>query len=279
VAGLIAVSFMPRTAEAELRDPLVLAEEAYDQVDFEAALTLATEAIEGGQRSQQEMTRLYELISMCAAALDRVDEAREAYTRMLALNPDADVDASLAPRIRTIFLEASGSWVTRRGRLAAEATPLFERGELRVDLSDPLAMGHTVVVRVRVDRAGEYREHSEAAIEHAYVEVPSLRGATSAELIVRVLDVHGNRVVEVGTDDEPLVVRAHVAPRVDPPQVAAPDRPVEPTTTPVTRRPWFWAVIGTAALVVVGGSVAAGVVVGTRTNSIGAETEVTIGVR
>lgn len=279
VVGLISVVIVPAAVEAEPTDQLVLAEEAYDQVDFDAALTLATQAIESGQRSQSQLTRLYELVAVCAAALDRGAEARDAYTRMLALNPNAEVDGSLAPRIRTIFLEARGSWVTRRGRLSVDVTPLFERGALRVDLADPLSMGSTVQIRVRIGQDEGFSDHSEVASSHSYVVIPTLRGESRAEIIVRVLDEHGNHVVEVGTEDEPIIVGDESPPRVEPVVTEEPTPPEMPEPTPVTRRAWFWAVIGTAALVVVGGSVAAGVVVGNQQNSIGAETEVTMGVR
>jgi hypothetical protein len=209
------------------------------------------------------MVRIYEFVGMAAAALENADLARDAYTRLLALDPDFQLDEGLSPRFREPFLEARGYWAAQSDRLAAQVILARARGALRVDLTDPLAMGRTLRVLSRLEGEDEYHEAELPSAPQTYVEIPRFSEASRVEYVVQVLDGHGNRLVEIGNEDAP-----EVAGRA----AAGQDVETEPPS-----RAWIWAVIGVGAAVVVASVVATGVVLGIQSGEVGFRTTVDLG--
>ena len=183
------------------------AEEAYMNVDFERTRELCQQALREGGHSPEQLARIYELIGVASAASGEEGASREAYKKMLAIQPDAQVDTNLAPRLRSPFMEARGYWQTRSETMGAEAVLVRARGGLRVRITDPLGMAEEVRVLTRV--AGELVPMDEErfpAQESILVEVDGLPDADRIEYVVQVLDEHGNRLVDLGSEDEPNVV-------------------------------------------------------------------------
>ncbi len=260
----------------EQSDHLMLAEQAYAQEDLETALRHTRVAIVIGQRSRHDLTRIYELKAVCAAALEQNDEARNAYMRMLALNPVAQIDSSLASRIRTVFLEAQGSWAARHDRLVANVTLLQSREALRVNLSDPLDMGGTIVIRARAAGESEYSEASMPASARVHLFVPGAQNSGAVEFILRVLDEHGNHIIDLGSEDEP----ERIGEPETPPQSAGIVSQSSIVHRRVTSRAWFWAIIGSVALMAASGGIAMGMLLPDQMDkSMEGVTEVTIGIR
>lgn len=274
--ALMSVTFvtssLPNRVLAQGGNSLRLAEDAYSQVDFDSTLRHVNQAIEEGNYERDQLARIYELKAMCAAALDQYEVAHTAYMRMLALDPEAEVPETLSPDIRSVFLEAMGSWSARGGRLESEVTLVRNRGDIRVDLSDPLNMGRTIVLHYRLADETNYTEVLEPAAERVYFEILGSGEADYVEVILRIVDEHDNNIIEMGDEDEPLRVGER------PPQPQMPFQAATPEERPLVRRAWFWAVIGTTLLVAAGGGVL-GWYLWDRSNTINAETEVTIGVR
>ncbi len=185
-------------------DPLAAAEAALADVNFPDVLRLARAALEGGGLSPERLARAYELIGLANSAEGNSEPAREAYTRLLALAPDADPARDLAPRLRSPFLEARGFWSSRRDRLGIEVTLLDASHQLRVELSDPLHMGASVVVGVRPAGSGEAFQTTRADAQP--VVSASLGDARRFEYYVAVLDPHGNRIVDRGSEAAPEVI-------------------------------------------------------------------------
>jgi hypothetical protein len=188
------------------REALARAEEAYLRVDFEATQQEANAALVSGGHTKRRLTRIYQLLGIAAAALEQEDAARDAYIRMLAIDPEAQVDRSLAPRLRAPFLEARGFWSSRSDRLGAEVSASRPRSALRIDLVDPLQMAARWTVHARLDGEGEIFEQSGQVAERVYVEMPGLRDAQRIEYALEIFDQHGNRLIEIGTDDQPNVI-------------------------------------------------------------------------
>ncbi len=196
----------------EAASHLERAEAAYEQIELEETLVHAVRALREGNNSRRQLARIYELIGIAAAALDRPDQAREAYTRMLALNPDAQVDRNLSPQMRSPFLEARGYWMSRAESLDAQAVYLERRGVVRVTLSDPLDMAEEIVVHVRVGAEVTFTELRREADEVIEVTIPGAAEAERVEYYVTVIDRFGNRLIDLGSDAEPFVEREEVAP-------------------------------------------------------------------
>ncbi len=223
---------LPAGASAQTRDIIGEAEEAYLNVDFDATLALAEEALESGRLTPDRVVRVYELIGVAAAASGDEDRARDAYKKMLALQPDSTVDTNLAPRLRAPFMEARGFWSTRSDTFAAEVRLVRQQSGLRVLLTDPISMATEIRVLTRVE--GEMTPMHETRVPpsaSALIEVPGLPDADRIEYVVQVLDANGNRLFDLGTEDEPNVVGRDPRPIV----VGGGDRRI-----PV----WVWAVVG-----------------------------------
>ena len=148
-------------AQSHLRE----AEAAYGEIDFERALEEATAALESGDYGPRDLARIYELIGMASAANGEEERSRDAYIRLLALTPDAEVDTNLAPRLRSPFMEAKGYWSSRSDVLGVEARFVEARHLLRVELVDPLGMATDIIVRSRAGGTADYEEYNNVASE------------------------------------------------------------------------------------------------------------------
>jgi hypothetical protein len=232
--------------EADGPDPLEQAEEAYLEVDFDNTFRLSMEALEAGGNSRARMVRIYRLIGISAAALDRAEESRDAYVRMLALDPQIQVDRNLAPRLRGPFLEARGFWTARTTQFETNIALLRQRGALRIRLSDPVQMAETIVLHYRLRGEPLFLDENRLAAREILVEGPGLSEADVVEYYLEVLDTHGNQIIELGEQDLPLTVGQATGP-VTPPGGDDDDG--------IFASPWFWMAAGAAVLI--GGGVTA----------------------
>ncbi|MBW2462597.1 MAG: hypothetical protein JRH11_13190, partial [Deltaproteobacteria bacterium] len=231
-----------------------------------------------GTADRTHLIRTYELIGIAAAALRRDEVSRGAFIRLLALNPDAQVNQRLAPALRGPFLEALGFWSSRGDSFGVEATLLSRREQLRVTMTDPLGMAATVVVGSRVDEIGAF-EVQRAEVGQSptvYVPVDGARDARTVEYYVWVLDGPGNRLVEIGNEDEPEEVSA-AAPAAQPAAILMPE--ADPGAAPddsdsLFTSPIFWVVAG---VLLVGAGVTVGVLA--SDSSAGATATTSFGVR
>lgn len=261
---VIALVALPGGAFAQARGSLSRAETAYEHVDLEGTLEHAQRALEEGEHDLRQLVRIYELIGVAAAALDQDEESRDAYLRMLALAPDAQVDRNLSPQMRSPFLEARGYWAAHSERLEATATFVRAQGAIRVELSDPLDMARSVVVHARVGDEGEFSEVSEDAARTTVAPIPGADRASRVDYYVTVLDEYGNHIIELGSATEPL---SEGGDQGD----ASGGRP--------GRRRTLWIVLGTVGGALLVGGITAAVILGTQDQDSGIATEVTVGVR
>lgn len=267
LAALFACSAFASYALAQEAEPLARAEEAYLRVDFAATLEHATVAIESGALSPAQTVRAYQLVGIAAAALERDEESRDAYIRMLALDPAREVDRNLAPRLRSPFLEARGYWTARSDRL--EAVVGLDRGEgaLTVRFTDPLSMAQMIVVWARVFGSAEWERARRPAAPAVTVPLEGAAEAGRVEYALAVLDFHGNRLIELGTPNDPRSIgEAQVA---EAPPVEEPDEDGSVLGSPI-----FW---GVAAAVIVGAGVGGYFVL--SQGSPGVETSVSVGIQ
>jgi hypothetical protein len=261
---------LDEASSADQDDPLAQAQASYSDVDFEATLRHARDALDRGGYGPSQVARIFELIGMAAAALEQDDLAREAYTRLLALDPDFELGDDLSPRFQGPFLEASGYWAAHPDRLGARVTLARARGALRIDVTDPLGMGRNLRVLARLEGELEYHERLEPIAEQTYFEVPGSREAQRVEYVVQILDRYDNRILEIGDEDAPEAIGR---PAGSAEVVAQP----APTVEPRRSRAWLWAVIGVSAGVVVASVVATGVVLGIQAGQVGVRTSVDLG--
>jgi len=247
VGAILAIGFAISWRPAHADDSLAQAKAAVDASDYMAAKSALAAALAGGGNGPDEMIEIYRLQGIVAGALGDAKAASDAFTRLLALSPKATLPAGTSPKIAKPFAVA--------GKYFASHDPLKVKTETAADppsvtlvvVSDPLAM----VAKARVWASVE--GHKEKKLDATgkdkiTVELPP---GKRYELRVAALDEHGNRLVELGSGDEPITIvvedKAKPAPVVE-------RRPVEPAkpgaTRPLYLKWWMWA----GAAVVIGGA-------------------------
>lgn len=261
--------------EADTTDPLQQAETAYIDVEFDDVLTHAAEALQAGGYDPPRLVRIYQLLGVSAASMGDADGARDFFQRMLAIDPDAELDDTVPPRLRAPYLEARGIVGARSDHLAIEVGLDRARASLHIALSDPFHMTRTVRAHGRLE--GEVEFHSTEAPTAAEIsaEVPGSADADRVEYWAEALDEWGNQLARVGTEFEPRTIgRPRAA--VPEPVGVAPREPAEGGGRNLLEDPVFWVIaLGVAA---VAGGVAIGFVV-EESSHVPVQSSVSFGVR
>lgn len=98
-------------------DPLAEAQRAFDDLQFERALTLTPAPANWSGFSRVEVVHALTLRALCLASVKRDDEARLAFRQLLALEPTWQLPDQFGPRVRTLVLEAKDA-VSRAGQVS-----------------------------------------------------------------------------------------------------------------------------------------------------------------
>lgn len=181
------------------------ADDAYSSVDFETARTAAANAIAAGGLSPTELVHAYQLVGVSASALGDAAAAREAFTMMVSIDPDARLDDTVPPRLRAPFLEARGA-VSAHSRMSAEVQLARAYGALRIALVDPLELVSTVRIHSRVEGTVEFASSEHDPDAEIMARAAGASSADRMEYWLECLDAHGNQLLLVGTEYEPRVV-------------------------------------------------------------------------
>jgi hypothetical protein len=220
VAAFLAYVSHSRPALAQAGSGLHEAEKAYADVDYEKTRTLATAAIERGGNDRASTSQLYLLWATAAAALERADEARKAFSYALAANPELKLDRNLSPKIRAPYLEARGVLAGADGRPPLEVTLKRRKQELELGLRDALKVAAGLVLSTRTGESGDFARRRFDASPTRRVPVPA---DTDLLLAVRVVDRHDNTLFELGSEEEPERLVQVSSSRANPPAAAQAD--------------------------------------------------------
>ncbi len=179
------VVLVPLRAEAAALDA---ARKAYADLAYEVCRTQAAEALED-PATLPERVDAYRLLGLCQAAVGDTDAAREAFVKMVAIQPDAELPKGLSPRFTSSYLEAKGFWL---GKKPLELVIEEDRSEgknriVRIALKDAAGLIDKITWQ---DDEGE-RGPSLKAAERMELELP-------AEVAVALvaLDASGGVVLE-----------------------------------------------------------------------------------
>jgi hypothetical protein len=201
-AGAMLLGSLSLAASARAQADASLSEvrKAYADVDYERTRSLAAAAIRRGGSDRASTSELYLLWATAAAAVDKTDEARQAFTYALAANPELKLDRNLSPKIRAPYLEARGAMAGADDKPPLDVTVRPRKQELELALHDILQVAASLVVSTR---AGEGTPFSRRRFEAAATRrVPKPVGS-ELQFFVQVLDRYGNVLFDLGTEEEP----------------------------------------------------------------------------
>ena len=228
----------------EVATKLAASKEALEVPEIETATTALAAVRAAGPLAHDANISLWEQLGIAAAFVDRIEDARSAFTQLLALDPGHFLSYELSPKATRIFEQV-------RNEQAARGAPAVEvnwaNGQrvgapVPIDITvvaDPLAFLHaaTVFVRTRGEtkwRATDISLGKVGSDQHIVLPSVTATKPLSLELYVRGYDKAGNEVL---TWADPIRPR-EIPLRYDPP------------------RPWWqkWWVITLASSVVVVGT-------------------------
>jgi hypothetical protein len=251
---LAAACSLPARAFAQQADePLALAERAYSNLDYDAAVRNAEAALQRGGNDRRHLAQIYRLIGLSRAASGSAEAARDAFVRYLALEPESRLDRGLSPTMRAPFMEARGYWGEHTEHTDVTPRRVRDGMALEVAVADPAGMIRTVVLRARLGSSGAFVETRRPASARVVLDLPAGAPAARVEYSLRADDDRGNHVIERGSDDSPEVFLA--------PQVASVGGPAGPSTSGGSS-PWpaiGGVGIGIGVLLLATGGIAVGV--------------------
>lgn len=229
---------------AEVATKLAASKEALEVPEIETATTALAAVRAAGPLAHDANISLWEQLGIAAAFVDRIEDARSAFTQLLALDPGHFLSYELSPKATRIFEQV-------RNEQAARGAPAVDvnwaNGQrvgapVPIDItvvSDPLAFLHaaTVFVRTRGETKWRATDISLGKVgSDQHIVLPSVMATKplSLELYVRGYDKAGNEVLSWADATRPREIPL----RYDPP------------------RPWWqkWWVITLASGVVVAGT-------------------------
>jgi hypothetical protein len=235
-------------------DALVRAKTAVDSSDYLAARTALAEALAAGTNGPDQLAEIYRLTGVVTGALGDAKASQDAFTKCLLLAPGTALPVGTSPKIARPFDAAKAFTKSRQPVRIKTETTAEPKPTVAISVtSDPLAMIARFRVFAVVDGKPE-QKLDRVASERSVIELPV---GARIDLRVAALDDKGNRLVELGTADVPIVIVGKPAVIVKAPdQPTAKVQPVVVVTKqqPAKQRPlllrwWLW---GGAAIVVGG---------------------------
>ncbi|HKE20011.1 MAG TPA: tetratricopeptide repeat protein [Kofleriaceae bacterium] len=235
---LLTLGWGARGAAAQAADAAGLDEARRElgELRYEQALATLDRALEAGTSGPAATAQIYLLLGEVRASVGQRGEAERAFQMALSIDPDLELRKGVSPKIGRPFHRAQRA---RRGdRPIAIAHRVVAQDPPTVAVlvqSDPLGM----VAGARIiywSKDGAARSVAGAGKDRIEIALP--RGAS--RFTVAGIDAHGNRVAELGSDDQPLTLGTgnSARPRPAPARVAAtPEVDAGPAPAPRAPRP------------------------------------------
>jgi hypothetical protein len=228
----LALALLTSTAHADA--DLGAITSALDNSDYPAAQDLVAKGLAAGGNSPESTIELYRLQGVIEGSLGNTQPATDAFLRALALSPKLALAAGMSPKVAKPFEAAKNFYRTNaplKVKVDTQATP---PSVTLVVQSDPLKMVARARVAVVVDGKPEQMLDGVGTI--------ALPAGARLDLRVTVLDANGNRLVEIGSSDVPIVI---VGPNATRPVAGPKTPPKKRSVEPVRERPlylawWLW---------------------------------------
>lgn len=224
--------------------------------------------LESGELRPDGLVEIYSNLARCSAALRRPQEARDAYVRLLAIDPAFYVASHESPLIREPFEQAQAFWQDRQTpSLRFETPQQISRAEpFTVDAVITQGEGPALLERITLHVRQSVGSFHDIETVDGRAEIPPelfSRGGDSLELFLTAHDEWGNTVVSLGSADEPLRIPLGE-------EASSAERP--PPQRAWYQQWWFWTIVGAAVV-----GLAVGIPVGLTTSDSGGGCEDALG--
>lgn len=229
-------------------DALGDARKAVEGSDYLRARPALEDALEAGTAGPTDLAEIYKLTGVVEAALGNVDASQQAFARWLALEPKGSLPPGTSPKITRPF-SAAQDHAKKAGPLSAKAETSDDPPSVTlVVVNDPAKMIVGAKVYFSADRKPEQTLEADGTGK-VTIELDLGR---RIDLRLHAVDRYGNRVVELGSKDVPIVITGSgKAKPIDPKDrellVSKKHEPAQP-------RAWYWKwwVWGTATVIATG---------------------------
>ena len=231
-------------------DALVDARKAVEASDYPTAKTSLDAALKAGDAGPAELAEIYKLSGIVEGALGNSHGATTAFAKWISLDPKASLPAGTSPKFMRPF-DAAASQAKKRGAIEAKAeTEDDPPAVILVIVNDP----HKLIVGAKAYfRVDKRPEQVLAADGEGRIKV-ELETGKRLDVRLQGVDEFGNRVVELGSKDVPLVITSSGKNKQLTDPNANAGKPATKPAEPPTPRAWYaqWWVWGIATAVTTG---------------------------
>ncbi len=172
------------------------------ELRYEDAQKTVEKAIRSGTNGPAEMTELYLLLGEVKASLGDDQAAQDAFRSALAIDPAAELRDGLSPKIREPFGKAKKSMKSKKPLAVQHRILKPDPPTIAVLVqSDPFGM---IVGGRLIYRNADGAERSVAGTGKQRIDLKLPRG--TGKFLVAGIDQHGNRLIVLGSESEPLTL-------------------------------------------------------------------------
>lgn len=176
------------------------AAKSYANLDFETALRLLNQALANQGNRREDLVRIHHLTGLCLGAIGRYDIAKQAFARLLALDPTFRLGADVSPRVRKPF-DQLVKQNPKRLEVRSLPPPHAQLGKPLVMtfdvVSDQVGLAKAIKVWYRRGEAGAYstiRGALQGEGEHRVrIPAPAWEAASDADTLSWYAVVEGDR--------------------------------------------------------------------------------------
>jgi hypothetical protein len=198
----IAAALLTTLATQARADALADARKAVDGSDYLSAKPALETALQAGTAGPADLAEIYKLTGIVEAALGNAGPSETAFARWLALEPKGSLPAGTSPKITRPF-DAAKDRAKKLGALSAKAETSDDPPAVTLVIAnDPAKMIVGAKVYFITDRKDEQSLEAEGKGKITI----ELGLGKRIDLRLHAVDEYGNRVVELGSKDVPIVI-------------------------------------------------------------------------
>jgi hypothetical protein len=204
---LAAITMTARSALAEPPD-LKKARAEFEDLRFEDAEATLSRTLKTGKNGPDDLVAIYMLGAEISSAKGDDAGTVAGFTRALALRPETPLPAGTSPKVAQQFAKAR-DWIDKNGALSVRYEGDPKKHVVRLTVKDKLRLVDEIEVFYTHEGAeGSVKAEGPSPME---VAVPSAR---ELPITIVVRDANGNRLQELGSLKEPLIVATDGEPLV-----------------------------------------------------------------